>query len=209
MPKAQCLRPNAQRGLRALLRHWALGIGLCALITAALAGGCAKAQARTAPEGPPLTVPDPPARVIVPAEEPLPVVVLVPEPPPAAAPRPPVRPPVRRPNTTDPEPRPEPVTPPAAAAVAAPAPQPPALRAAPSAADAAAERGVRDTLSRAGRDLGRVDYGRLSAEGRVQYEQSKRFTDQAEQALKDRNFPFAATLADKAASLATELLGSR
>jgi hypothetical protein len=83
------------------------------------------------------------------------------------------------------------------------------LRAAPSAADVAAERGVRDLLGRATRDLGRVDYGRLSANGRSQYEQSKRFTEQAEQALKDRNFPFAATLADKAATLAAELLGSR
>ncbi len=183
---------------------------LCLLgILFASAGGCAKAQANTPTDGPPLSVPDAPERVIVPAEEPLPVVVLVPEPPPTAAPRPPVRPPARRPNTTDPDPRPEPATPPAAASVPAPAPPPPALRAAPSAADAAAERGVRDTLTRAGRDLGRVDYGRLSADGRVQYEQSKRFTEQAEQALKDRNFPFAATLADKAATLATELLGSR
>lgn len=83
------------------------------------------------------------------------------------------------------------------------------LRAAPSAADVAAERNVRDLLGRATRDLGRVDYGRLSANGRSQYEQSKRFTEQAEQALKDRNLPFAVTLADKAATLAAELLGSR
>ena len=190
---------------------------LCLLgILLAAASGCAKAQARTVPEGPPLAVPEAPARVIVPAEEPLPVVALVPEPPPAAAPRPPVRPPVRRPNGGNAAGsgagivgEPEPATPPAAASVPVPAPQPPALRAAPFAAAAAAERGVRDTLTRAGRDLGRVDYGRLSAEGRVQYEQSKRFTEQAEQALRDRNLPFASTLADKAATLATELLGSR
>jgi hypothetical protein len=66
---------------------------------------------------------------------------------------------------------------------------------------------VRDTLARAARDLSRVDYGRLSADARAQYDQSKRFTQQAEQALKDRNFVFAATLADKAATLAAGLTG--
>jgi hypothetical protein len=68
---------------------------------------------------------------------------------------------------------------------------------------------VRDLLTRASRDINRVDYGKLSVDGRSQYEQSKRFSQQAEQALKDRNFVFAATLADKAATLATELLGGR
>ena len=68
---------------------------------------------------------------------------------------------------------------------------------------------MRDLLTRAARDLNRVDYGRLSADGRAQYQQSKRFSQQAEQALKDRNFVFATTLADKAATLATELLGGR
>jgi hypothetical protein len=66
---------------------------------------------------------------------------------------------------------------------------------------------VRDLLARAARDLSRVDYGRLSSEGRSNYDQSKRFSQQAEQALKDRNFAFATTLADKSASLAGELLG--
>jgi hypothetical protein len=170
------------------------------------ASGCAKAQAKTAPEGPPLSIPDPPARVLAPVEEPAtaPVAVETPAP---QLPRPPAaRPPVRRPagNAADNEPRPE--TPAPAAAAPAPQPAPPTLRAAPSAADAAAERNVREVLARAARDLGRVDYGRLSTDGRVQYEQSKRFTIQAEQALKDLNFPFAATLADKAATLAAELL---
>jgi hypothetical protein len=53
--------------------------------------------------------------------------------------------------------------------------------------------------------LGRVDYGKLNADARAQYEQSKRFTEQAQQALKDRNFVFASTLADKAAALAAGL----
>ena len=142
----------------------------------------------------------------MPVAEPEPVVVAVPEPAPPAAARPaptPARPPARRPAVNEPERE----TPPAAAQT--PPQNQPALRAAPTGADAAADRAVRETLQRAARDLGRVDYGRLSTDGRSQYEQSKRFTTQAEDALRDRNFPFAATLADKAATLAAELLGSR
>ena len=78
---------------------------------------------------------------------------------------------------------------------------------APSPASGANERSVRDLLTRASRDLNRVDYMRLSTDSRAQYEQSKRFSEQAEQALKERNLIFAATLADKAATLAAELLG--
>jgi hypothetical protein len=59
---------------------------------------------------------------------------------------------------------------------------------------------------RAARDLSRVDYQKLSTEGRSQYDQSKRFSEQAEQALKVGNTVFAATLADKAAVVAAELL---
>jgi len=66
---------------------------------------------------------------------------------------------------------------------------------------------VRDLLARAARDINQVDYSRLSTEGKSQYEQSKRFSIQAEQALRERNLIFAATLADKAATLAVELLG--
>jgi len=77
----------------------------------------------------------------------------------------------------------------------------------PRQTSAATERAVRDVLTRANRDLSRVDYGKLSTDGRAQYEQSKRFSQQAEQALKERNLVFAATLADKAATLAAELLG--
>ena len=80
------------------------------------------------------------------------------------------------------------------------------LRAAPSAANAATERTVRDLLARAARDLGRTDYRRLSAEGRETYDQSRRFSQQAQQALKERNVAFAMTLADKASTLAAELV---
>jgi hypothetical protein len=155
-------------------------------------------------------VPEAPERVLLPVEEPL-VATTPPaaelEPPVAAAP--PLRTPPSRPA---PEPKPQATTPPAAAAPpanAAPPPRAPIetreLRpASPTTADT--ERNVRDLLARATRDLGRVDYGRLSADGRAQYEQSKRFSTQAEQALRERNLVFAETLADKAATLAAELI---
>jgi hypothetical protein len=55
--------------------------------------------------------------------------------------------------------------------------------------------------------LARLEYRRLSPEGRSQFDQARRFSDQAEEALRDRNLPYAATLADKAATLAAQLGG--
>jgi hypothetical protein len=193
---------------------WVLGFGICLALAAS---GCAKTKAKTVAEGPALQVPEPPPRVLAPVEEePIAATPATPEAsPPAPAPRTaPPRPatPPRRPNaaTNEPAPRQEPppaeqpVTPPVATTPAEP---PRELRPALSAADAAEERKIRDLLTRAARDLNRVDYRRLSTDGRAQYEQSKRFNDQAEQAIKDRNYVFAATLADKAATLAAQLLG--
>jgi len=177
---------------------WVLGFGIL-LVPAA---GCA-VRAAPAPEGPPLEVPAAPERVLAPVEEPEVAAAPVPEPPAPVAPPRPARPAA--------EARP---APPAAAPPAAP---PPPAAAAPAAgtrdlqpvspANAASERGVRDLLARAARDINQVNYSRLSPEGRSQYDQSKRFSIQAEQALRERNLIFAATLADKAATLAAELLG--
>jgi len=174
---------------------------------AGMAGACAKQKPVIVADGPALAMPLPPARVFAPPEEPIPVQAPPPEiadtEPPKPAPRQPARPPrLSAPaEAAKPEPEPPPVA-------AAPAPEPAReLRAAPSAADAAAERKVRDLLSRAARDLRKVDYGRLSNEGRSQYDQAKRFAQQAEEALKERNFVFASTLADKAAMLASQLGG--
>jgi type IV secretory pathway VirB10-like protein len=171
-----------------------------------VSAGCAnKAGAATVPDGPPLAMPAPPPRVIAPvelvAETPPPV---TPEPAPAAPPRTPAaRPPAARQEPAAAAPPPvQPVVP-----TATPAPEPREVRAVPSAAAAAEERKVRDVMSRASRDLNRVDYQKLSAEGQAQYNQSKRFSEQADQAIKDRNYVYAMTLADKAATLAAELAG--
>jgi hypothetical protein len=184
------------------VEHGAVMVALIACI----AGGCARGQAKTSAAGPPLDVPAPPPRVLAPVEEPATVEAPPPETPPApaaAAPRTPPRPPARR---TEPERPPESAAP-AAATPPAPAPPEPSreLRPASPAADATAERDTREALSRASAALSRVDYGKLSADSRAQYDQSKRFMEQAQQALKDRNFVFAATLADKAATLAVGL----
>ena len=69
------------------------------------------------------------------------------------------------------------------------------------------ERAIRERLTGASADLTRVDYGRLSVGARGQYDQAKRFIQQAEQAIKDQNLAFASTLADKAATLAADLAG--
>ena len=182
-------------------RSWILCVVSCVFLGIA-AGGCAKARAASVPDGPPLQVPAAPERVLAPVEEPAPIAA-EPEPePPTAAVVPP-----RAPRLS-PEPK---TAPPAAAPPAAPPPAPATtaprdLRPA-SPTNAVTERSVRDLLARAARDINQVNYGRLSAEGRSQYEQSKRFSTQAEQALLERNLIFAATLADKAATLAAQLLG--
>jgi hypothetical protein len=177
--------------------------GLALVIAVMLAAGgaaCAKARAETIVlAGPPLQVPDPPSRVLVPIEE-LVSTPLAPEPEPAPVPAVPRTPP--RPAA---EARPQPAPPPAAT-TPPPVAEPRDLRTA-SPINADSERAVRDMLARAARDIVRVEYSRLSADGRAQYEQSRRFSAQAEQALKERNLIFAATLADKAATLAAELLG--
>jgi hypothetical protein len=57
-------------------------------------------------------------------------------------------------------------------------------------------------LTRAARDLSRVNAATLSADGRAQFETARRFLQQAEEALKGHNLVYAGTLADKAATLA-------
>ncbi len=143
-------------------------------------------------------MPAPPARVLVPVDAPAPVAAQ-PEPEPAsptaAAPKPAPKPAAAKPQPAPP-----------VAAQAPPAPADTRQLQTRAATSAAVERNVRDLLARSARDLGRVDYARLSADGRAQYDQSKRFTEQAQQALREKNFVFAETLADKAATLAAELL---
>jgi hypothetical protein len=146
-----------------------------------------------------LLVPAPPQRVLAPVEAlVIPDVAAEPAPVPAAItpPTAPARP------VTESRPRPTPPAPDAPGSVGRAAD----LRAGPASTAATGPR-VRAMLERAARDRASVNVNRLSTAGRSQYEQSARFTAQAEQALRDRNLMFAATLAEKAAALALELVG--
>ncbi len=209
-PKSQIANPEAQAGGGSLggrawaacrgvgFGIWVLGFGIC------LAGGagCAKARAQTVPDGPPLAVPAPPPRVIEPPEEEQvaasPPVV---EPLPAVTSPPPPRTTTRPAPASQPPAASQPIPPPAA-----PAAEPPRVTP-PTAADLAEEKKVLALLQRASRDISRVTYSRLNSDGRTQYDQSKSLAEQAEQAIKDRNWNYATTLADKAATLAAELVG--
>jgi hypothetical protein len=189
------------------LRTWLL----CACI-ATLAGlaACAKGQARTSPERPPLQVPAPPPRLV----EPLPSAPIEAQPgddlPPTAPQRSSPRP--ARPSgrgETAPKadaPRPEEIKPPEPVEEARPQGQQAAPLRMENSDDVAAERKVREVLSRASRDLGRVNYGALNTDARAQYDTAKRFVEQADEAVKARNFVFATYLADKAETIARALL---
>ena len=182
-------------------RRWALGIGHWALLAllAALAAGCAKARAQTVPDGPPLATPPPPSRVFAPLED-EPLVSSPTET--AVAPAPKVtRPPAPRPTPAENEKPAPPPTP--APAVEAPR----ELRAASLPSDPESERRITELLRIANRDLKGVDYGRLTRGGKESYDQAKGFVEEAEKALKERNFVYAQTAADKAAKLASELSG--
>lgn len=160
-----------------------------------------KARAATVPDGPPLVVPSPPRHEIAieqVAEAP------PPEPPPAAEETPPAPKPAPAVTSKPANPPRETPAPPAQPAVQPPPAETPAVRATTSASD---EKRARELLGRA-IDLltNKVDYKRLSKDGQTQYDDAKRFADQAQQAIKERNFAYALTLADKAATLAAELL---
>lgn len=86
-----------------------------------------------------------------------------------------------------------------------PAPTAPVLRTPEMADDSEAVRRTRDVLTRASGLLSRVNVATLSREARQQHETARRFVEQAEQALIERNFVFAFYLADKAEALAKGL----
>jgi len=195
------MRTKSGRRPSIMGRRWALSIVQCAVL-AGVAAGCVKARAQTVPDGPPLATPPPPSRVFAPLEdEPL-VSSPVADVEVAAVPNVPVaRPTPRRQPPAETE-KPEPAPPPAPAVEA-----PRELRAASLPGDSESERRILGLLNTANRDLRGVDYGKLTRGGKESYDQAKGFVEEAEKALKERNFVYAQTAADKAAKLANELLG--
>ncbi len=184
---------------------WMRGPGRIAalvLLTGSVAG-CALVHARAPVPGPALAAPSaPPHEVPPPTPTPTPIEptspAVLPTPPPSTEPEPPPR---ERP--------PAPAPPAAAAEPPAPAPDTtapvpaPTLQTTPD-VDAAIRR-VRTVLDQATRDLGRVNYASLGTDGRTQYDTARRFIQQSESALADRNVAYAGQLADKAAALAAVL----
>jgi hypothetical protein len=186
-----------------------LTVGALSILTLVSTPGCAsKAQARTPAERPPLDAPPPPPRVIAAAP---PEVTVDPG---AATGTPaskPVTPPPSKPGTTappvaKPEIKPEPAKP---APTEAPRPDSTLglLQTTPPENAAEAEKNIRALLGTVTQTLNRVDYRILKPDARAQYNTSKRFMQQAEDALKAKNFAFAQKLADKAAELARSLPG--
>jgi type IV secretory pathway VirB10-like protein len=169
-------------------------------LTVTLSACAAKAQVRTEVELPLLDPPPPPPRVVAvyaPEPEPLPVAPAVE----AAAP---VRP-AARPARPELKPEPATATPDPVEAVARP-PAPSLTMTPTPGSESQTVAAIRDLLGRASRDLSRVNSASLNNDGRAQYEQARRFMQQAEEALKVRNVVFAGKLADKAATMAAVLV---
>lgn len=172
--------------------------------------GCMKARVTTEPEMPALATPPPPPRLIAPLEvEAQPLPQTPDETPTTQRPRPvrparpdPGRPTETRTDTTGKTDANEPTH-----VEEIPPEGSPQLRTQQPRDDAAQERSIRDQLTRASTDLGRVDYGALGVDARTQYDTAKRFIQQAYDALRTSNLVFAGNLADKAATLAAVLVG--
>ncbi len=165
---------------------------------------CGKQRVATQPDQPPLAPPAPPPRVVAPPD------TEQEQPPPAPEPE---RRPVRRPpqKSETPPPRAEapkapPVqeTPPPAKPETAPPPT--TLQTTQPATQVEMEKQVRGTLAQAARDLGRVNYAALNADGKGQYDTAKRFVEQAQQAIKEQNLVQASRQADTAATIASVLV---
>lgn len=180
----------------------------------AAAIGCASAHAKSPPESPPLEMPSPPKHDIASADvEPPAPVGLVEEPARhtepgtlrgAAAPS---KPDSSRQDVPKPEAVPPPPQPEASKPVEEP-PKPPTTLQMPLAGNESdVERSIRALLGRATADLNRVDTRALGSAARTQYEAAKGYVQKADDALRDRNFLFARSLAVKAADLAAQLAG--
>lgn len=181
-----------------------------ALLTAALAAfvaaGCVRPRPMAVEAPPPLEVPVVPPRVVAalpehPQEE---QVATDPEPSRPARPARPRPRPTQTPAEATKEPAPSPEPAPEPARPAEPAK---VLRTPETADDSEAARKVREALGRANGQLARVNAGALSHDAKAQFDTARRFIDQAEGALKGRNYIFASYLADKAETLARGLVG--
>ena len=193
--------------IRTMMKRRSL-LPLAALAAVLVSPACTRTQAKVTPDAPLEVPPPPPREVEVANSEPPPPATLVPEParnparlrPPAPAPR--AEPPPPQPTTPEP-PAAEPPKP-----IEEPRPPAPStLQTTPPSAEGEVERAIRAALTRANSDLSRVDYRALNNDARTQYDTAKRFVQQADRALHEKNLVFAKSVADKAAALAAQLAG--
>jgi len=200
---------------------WLTVLAMLVLVTGL--SGCAHPEARAIAAAPeiPLDVPAPPPRAVEPiTADALPAVGPVTEPGRGTAPRQQRPAPAAQATGRSDAPRadaPRTDTPPAAdapkavddaaakPATAAPAPGAPTLQTIPAQQEGEVEARIRGQLSRATADLNRVDYGRLSNGAKGQYDSAKRYVNQAEDAIRAHNLPFAQALAEHAADIASLL----
>ncbi|MGE3178742.1 MAG: hypothetical protein AB7O32_14835, partial [Vicinamibacterales bacterium] len=98
------------------------------------------------------------------------------------------------------EPKPEPPAEPAKAED-----RPATLQTATPSPDGEVERRIRGLLQSAQNDLNRIDYRKLNPDPQLQYDTAKSFIRQAEAALQSKNLVLAQTMAEKAATLASQL----
>jgi hypothetical protein len=197
----------AARGKRPVW-PWAAAAFLCLLVPA----GCTRARPAAAPRVVALEMPPPPARVISTPPEPVAPTeaTTVDRPTPASRPARSTRTAQSRPDpvrAAEPPRTDAPSEPagPAAAPAEAPANTGPLLRTPQTADESNAERRTSDVLTRAMALLNKVSATSLGPQARQQHETARRFVDQARQALSDRNYVLAASLADKAETLARGL----
>jgi len=179
------------------------------VLVAGLTTGCVRARAKTLPPLPPLDMPAPPPRIVLPMQaevepqEPSPVT----EEPRRAQPAP-ARPRPAAPAASSAAETPPPPVPPSTQPSVPPAPST-VLQTTPASEQGEVERAIRATMTRAMAELNRIDYRVLNTDARSQYDTAKRFVQQAEDAIRMKNLPFAKNLADKAAALAAQLGGNK
>ena len=168
------------------------------LLAGGLAAGCsAHAEPLTSSSTPVLNVPEPPDRYVLPRVEQRTLPPPIEEPQPSTSAAVTTKPPVRTPN-------PRPATPPPADPPP-PVPTPTPAILLTSANTAEFEKSVRAQLDKARNNLNQVSRDALSTDGKAHFDAARGFIRQADEALKVKNLIYAASLADKAATMAALL----
>ena len=170
------------------------------LLSLSTFAACAKTPVRASVPPPPLAIPTPDARLVIPA----PPVEAPPEPPPTPDPPPPPTPPAprREPNTRPPQT----ATPPQQQTTPTQTEAPPAQVLQTTANVSELHKRAQDAVNAAERDLGKVRQTELSNDARVQFDTAWRLVRTAKQAMSAKNYVWAVELADKAATLASLLV---